>query len=155
MVIEGDLTLESEHPMQYTEGVLQNCTLDPYIILLNNASAIHLIKKIYFKGGKKESKKKCPREVDSTLCPMPRSPERLSASREKVRLCSQHRKQQTLGAGEVTETKIVDTGNRLPELTATSAVGAGSAAPTALSPTPALQIKSHCGVSLLLLFILK
>lgn len=36
MVTEGNLTLGGEHTMQYTDGVLQNCILETYIILLTD-----------------------------------------------------------------------------------------------------------------------
>ena len=38
MLMEGDLTLGGEHTIQYTDGVLQNCTLETYIILLTNVT---------------------------------------------------------------------------------------------------------------------
>ena len=44
MGMEGDLTLGGEHTMQYTDGVLQNCTLKTYMILLTNITLINLIK---------------------------------------------------------------------------------------------------------------
>lgn len=58
-----------------------------------------------------------PRELDPMLCLMCGSPVVLSFQLRGTSLC-QHRKQRTLGAGDITETKILDTGNRLPELTA-------------------------------------
>ena len=44
MVTEGDLTWGGEHTIQYTDGVLQNCTLETYIILLTNVIPINSIK---------------------------------------------------------------------------------------------------------------
>ena len=34
MVMEGDVPLGDEHPIQYTDDVLQNHTLETYIIVL-------------------------------------------------------------------------------------------------------------------------
>ena len=42
MVIEGDLTWDSEHTIQYTDDVLY-CTIETYIILLTDAIPIYLI----------------------------------------------------------------------------------------------------------------
>lgn len=39
-----ELTLGGEHTMQYVDDVLQNCTLDTYVILLANVSPINLTK---------------------------------------------------------------------------------------------------------------
>ena len=50
MVIEGDVTRGDEHTVQYTDGILQNCTPENYIILLTNVTCIN--KKI---NRKKES----------------------------------------------------------------------------------------------------
>ena len=33
---EGDVTLGAGHTMQYTDEILQDCTLETYIILLTN-----------------------------------------------------------------------------------------------------------------------
>lgn len=44
MVTEGDQTLDSEHTMQCADYVLQNFTLEIYIILLNNVTTINSIK---------------------------------------------------------------------------------------------------------------
>ena len=41
MVVEGDLTLDGEHKIQYTDDVLQNCTPETYIILLTNVTPIN------------------------------------------------------------------------------------------------------------------
>lgn len=41
MVMEGDQTLRGEHTAQYTDNVLQNCTLETYGI--SNVTPIHLI----------------------------------------------------------------------------------------------------------------
>ena len=41
----GNQTLGGEHTMQYTDGVLQNCTLATYIILLIDVTPINLILK--------------------------------------------------------------------------------------------------------------
>ena len=38
MVMEGDLTLDGEHIIQYTNDILQNCTPETYIILLTNVT---------------------------------------------------------------------------------------------------------------------
>ena len=43
-VMEEDLTLGGEHPLHYTDDVLQDCTLETYIILLTNVTLINLIK---------------------------------------------------------------------------------------------------------------
>ena len=45
MVVEGDLTLDGEHKIQYTDDVLQNCTPETYIILLTNTTPINSIKR--------------------------------------------------------------------------------------------------------------
>ena len=44
--MEGDLTWGGEHTVQYTDDVLQNCTPETYIILLNNVTTINSIKKV-------------------------------------------------------------------------------------------------------------
>ena len=44
MATEGDLTLGGKHTIQYTDDVLQNCTLETDIILLTNLTPISLIK---------------------------------------------------------------------------------------------------------------
>ena len=44
MVMEGNLTLGSEHTMQYTDDVLLNCALET--ILLTNVIPINLINKM-------------------------------------------------------------------------------------------------------------
>ena len=41
--MEEDLTLCGEHTIQYTGDVLQNCTLENYIILLTNVIPINSI----------------------------------------------------------------------------------------------------------------
>ena len=43
--MEGDLTLGTEHTIQYKNDVLQNCTPKTYIILLTNVTPINSIKK--------------------------------------------------------------------------------------------------------------
>ena len=43
MVVEGDLTLGGEHTIQYANDVLQNCTLEPYIILLTSVTPINSV----------------------------------------------------------------------------------------------------------------
>ena len=43
MVTENDLALGGGHTMQYTDHVTQKCTLETYIILLNNVTPINLI----------------------------------------------------------------------------------------------------------------
>ena len=45
-MMEGDLTWGGEHTVQYTDDVLQNCTHETYIILLNNVTTINSIKKV-------------------------------------------------------------------------------------------------------------
>ena len=47
MVTEGDLPSGGEHTIQYTDDVLQNCTLGNHIISLTNATQLH--SKIFFK----------------------------------------------------------------------------------------------------------
>ena len=42
--MEGDLTWDSKHTIQYTGDVLQNCIPDTYIILLTNVTPINSIK---------------------------------------------------------------------------------------------------------------
>ena len=45
---EGDgrrFNLDGEHTMQYTNDVLENCTLETYMILLINVTPINSIKK--------------------------------------------------------------------------------------------------------------
>ena len=37
MAMEGDLTWDGEHTVQYTDNVLQNCTPETYIILLTKS----------------------------------------------------------------------------------------------------------------------
>ena len=44
MVTEGDFTLGGEHTIQYTDDVLQNCTLETYIILLTNVTPVYSMK---------------------------------------------------------------------------------------------------------------
>ena len=44
----GDLTLRGEHTMQYTDVVLQNYTLESYIILLTNVIPINLMPFFFF-----------------------------------------------------------------------------------------------------------
>ena len=41
MVKEGDLTSGGEHTEQHTDGVLQNFTIDTYIIVLTNITPIN------------------------------------------------------------------------------------------------------------------
>lgn len=41
MVMEGDLIWGGEHPIQYTDNVLYNCTPETYMILLTNPSTLH------------------------------------------------------------------------------------------------------------------
>ena len=43
--MEGNLTLDGEHTIQYTGDVLQNCTLETYILLLTNVTPVNSIKK--------------------------------------------------------------------------------------------------------------
>ena len=43
--MEGNLTWGGEHTIQYTNDVLQNCTPETYIILLNNSTPINSINK--------------------------------------------------------------------------------------------------------------
>ena len=41
MVMDGDLTWGSEHIIQYTDAVLQNCTSETYMNLLTNVTLIN------------------------------------------------------------------------------------------------------------------
>ena len=43
-VMEGDLTYGGEHTTQCIDDVLRNCTLEIFIILLNNVTLINSIK---------------------------------------------------------------------------------------------------------------
>ena len=43
MVVEGNFTLGGEYTIQYTYGILQNCTHETYIILLTNVTPTHSI----------------------------------------------------------------------------------------------------------------
>ena len=43
MVMEGDVTWDGEHTIQYTDNVLQNYTLETYIILLTNVTTVNSI----------------------------------------------------------------------------------------------------------------
>lgn len=45
MATEGNSTLDGEHTIQYTYGVLLNCILKTYMVLLTNDTPIKLIKK--------------------------------------------------------------------------------------------------------------
>ena len=45
MVTEGDVTLGSEHTMQYIDDILQNCTPETYIIFFTSVTPIQFIKK--------------------------------------------------------------------------------------------------------------
>ena len=47
MVMEGGLTLGGEHTTQYTDDVLQNCTIETYSILLINVTPINSINTKY------------------------------------------------------------------------------------------------------------
>lgn len=48
MVTERDQTLGGEHTMQCTDDILQNCTLETYVMLLTNVTTKNLIlKSIY------------------------------------------------------------------------------------------------------------
>lgn len=58
MMMEGDLTLDGKHIMQYTDNVLKNCILEIYIILLSNVIPINLRKKIL--KNEKKSLVQCP-----------------------------------------------------------------------------------------------
>ena len=68
--MEGDLTWGSEHTIQYTDDVLNNCTLETYVILLSNVTPINSIKKGKSKSGC------CPKKFMGTtyriLCAMPK-----------------------------------------------------------------------------------
>ena len=44
--MEGDVTWGSEHTIQYTNDILQNCTAETYVILLTNVTPINSILKI-------------------------------------------------------------------------------------------------------------
>ena len=45
MVLEGDLTWNGEHAMQYTDDIPQNCAPETCIISLVNVTPINSIKK--------------------------------------------------------------------------------------------------------------
>ena len=45
MVMEEDLTWDSEYTIQFADDVLRNCTPETYIIFLINATPINSIKK--------------------------------------------------------------------------------------------------------------
>lgn len=48
MVTKEGLTLADKHTMQYSDAVLQNCTLDTYVILFTDVTSINVTKiKIY------------------------------------------------------------------------------------------------------------
>ena len=93
---------------------------------------------------------------------MPGSPEPPSASSWEVHPYGRHRKKQTQAAGEITETKTLDAGNRLPELTAkqqmlyfcSRSLACGHNQTIPWQPWcegPVLEIKSHKDVLLLFL----
>lgn len=44
MEIAGDKTLGGEHTMEHTDNVLQNCTLETCVLLINVSSPMNLIK---------------------------------------------------------------------------------------------------------------
>ena len=44
MMMEGDVTWGGDHTIQCTDGVLQNCTAETYIILLTQVTPINSIK---------------------------------------------------------------------------------------------------------------
>ena len=46
MVMEGDLGWSSEHTIKYTDDVLQGCTPETYMILLNSVTPINSVNKI-------------------------------------------------------------------------------------------------------------
>ena len=46
MMMDGDLTRDDEHTIQYTDDVLQNCTSETFVILLTNVTPINSISKI-------------------------------------------------------------------------------------------------------------
>ena len=48
-VMEGEQTLGNEHTMQYTDDVLENCTLETCIMLLTNVTPMNLIKKSFIR----------------------------------------------------------------------------------------------------------
>ena len=58
MVMEGNLTWGGEHTTRYTVEVLQNCTLETYIILLTNVIPINSVKK------KQTKEKGCNNVID-------------------------------------------------------------------------------------------
>ena len=43
MVMEGDVIWGGEHTIQYTNDILENYTLETYIILLNYLTPVNLI----------------------------------------------------------------------------------------------------------------
>ena len=42
--MDGDLILAGEHTIQYTDGVLENCTLKTHIMLVTNIIPINSVK---------------------------------------------------------------------------------------------------------------
>ena len=44
--------MSAEHPMQYTDTVLQNCAPETYIILLTTVTPVNLIQYIFLKRSK-------------------------------------------------------------------------------------------------------
>ena len=44
MVMEGELTFDGAHTIQYTDEVLQNCALEAYFIFLTNVTLKNSIK---------------------------------------------------------------------------------------------------------------
>lgn len=64
MVVEGDLTWGGEHIIQYTDDMLQNCTPETYILLLNNVTPINSIKKVKTNNIKDDSEA----GIISSLC---------------------------------------------------------------------------------------
>lgn len=43
-MMEGELALGGGYTVEYTDGILQNYTLETYTILLTNATSVYLIK---------------------------------------------------------------------------------------------------------------
>lgn len=77
MVMEEDLAWGGEHTIKYIVDVLQNCTVEIYIILLINVTLTNSIKKgeIFLKRGEKNFKREKNRTFSSKLltCPPERS----------------------------------------------------------------------------------
>lgn len=126
--------MNSKHFSNYVLTGLKNILLS--IVCSKNIQSDIKGRRWGQEGTEKQEKK--PQELESTLDQMPGSCE---PPRFQLRGIphGRHRKKQTQAAGEITETKTLDAGNRLPELTAnnkcfTSVLGAWLRATTKPSP---------------------